>query len=368
MRLRTIGIIVVILALLATMVALGIAGAMATRDGWFEGLSNGPFGGRYTASMAKRFDPRSFDVTGPLTVDISIDEGRVRVVSVGATATVVVTPTGSAGSRTAARAALESIKPEIQYGGGILSVIWHGDPDPRPRRFDSRTLDVFVQIPTAVSTTLSIETRAADIAVRDIRGSVMAATAFGDLELANLTGAVQASTSSGNIEADNVQAGFGKVVLRTEFGDVRLNVVRAASVRAESSSGDIVLARVEAGGAGGLTARTNFGDVRLSNTIGNPITAGSDSGDVDVELDRLIGPVTATTKFGDVGVTLPAGAGADASLVTRFGSISGPFATGTGEVPEPGKPVTGRIGAGGPRVTLSTDSGDARLTIAGAAR
>ena len=45
MRLRSVLVLLVIVALVATAAGLGIAGAIATRDGWFDGFRDLSFGG-----------------------------------------------------------------------------------------------------------------------------------------------------------------------------------------------------------------------------------------------------------------------------------------------------------------------------------
>lgn len=364
MRIRTWLLVAVVLAMLATAAAIGVAGVVASRDGWLEGLRDLSFAPSDAYVQRGPEIRRDFPVDGALAVDVQIDDGDVRIVGGGVRATVVVTPTGTSATQAGATAARASIRPDIRLADGVLSVIWHGDAQPRPRSRDARSLDVTVTIPTNVKTTLTVGTGAADIAVSDVRGAIAVATAFGDLRLRDVSGAVQASTTSGDIDADGIRAGDAGLTMRTEFGDVRAADVRAGSVRAQSSSGDVVLRTVETSGADGIVGVTRFGGVTFEGTSGRSTTATSDSGDIVLRPARHAGPVTATTKFGDVDIALPAGAGAEVTLATRFGRITAPFPVGDRAGPDGGAPVTGRIGGGGPRLTAGTDSGDVRLTLA----
>ncbi|MEO8082470.1 MAG: DUF4097 family beta strand repeat-containing protein [Ardenticatenales bacterium] len=368
MRLRTWLVGLVVVALLATAAALGVAGVVASRDGWLQGLRDLSFGGSDEFRQNGPAFHESYTVRAPLTVDVQIDDGDVRIARGGVMATVVVTPTARSSSAEGAAAAVASIQPMITYDGGVLTVAWHGDANPRPRRADGRGVVVVITIPPSVTTTLSVQTRSGDVAVNGVRGSVTAATAFGDLNLVDLAGAVKATTSGGDIVASGIEAGDAAVDLHTEFGDMRLGAIHAASINAETSGGNISAIDTTATGVGGIVVRTQFGDVELSGTSGDPTTVATDGGNVRVTARALPGALTATSKFGDVDVTLPHGAGAEASVLTRFGSLIAPFVQGNVEDRDHSKPQTGRIGAGGPRVTLETDGGDARLFVAPATR
>lgn len=365
MRLRTVLIGALVLALLATMAVLGVAAAIAARDGWFSTLGDiriGPGDLQFQGTPVTR----TFGDRGPVAVEVAVDRGDVVVVRGGARATVVVTPTAHAASRDAGLAALAAISPTIAFANGRLVIRW-SDAAPRDLRRANGALDVFVRLPDAVTATLAARTHAGDIAARGLGGAVAAETDFGDVDVSGSRGGVRASSASGDITVADVDAPTADVALRTEFGDVRLTRLRAATVRAESSSGDLSATDVAATGAAGLTLRTRFGDVGGAGIDARAVAASSDSGDVRLVLRRLAGPLEATTRFGDVDVTLPAGAGADAVLTTRFGALRAPFVTGRrADDAARGEPVAGRIGAGGPAVTLSTDSGDVRLTVAGA--
>lgn len=365
MRLRTVLIGALVLALLATMAVLGVAAAIAARDGWFSSLGDIRIGPGDVTLQGTPIE-RAFDVGAGLAVEVAVDHGDIVVTRGGARATVVVTPTAHAANREAGLAALAAVSPTIVLTGGRLVVQWT-DARPRQRQRATAALDVFVRLPASTAATLAARTHAGDIAVRDVAGAVVAETDFGDVAVAGGRGNVRASSASGDIAIDDVDAPAADLDGRTEFGDVRLARLRAAAVRAESSSGDLAARDVTATGAAGLTLRTRFGDVEGAGIDARAVAASSDSGDVRLALRRLAGPLEAATRFGDVDVTLPAGAGADAVLTTRFGALHAPFVTGRArDDTARGEPVTGRIGAGGPAVTLSTDSGDVRLTVAGA--
>ncbi|MFN8423996.1 MAG: hypothetical protein U0470_11680 [Anaerolineae bacterium] len=121
----------VVLAMLATAAAIGVAGVVASRDGWLEGLRDLSFAPS-DAYVQRGPDIRDFPV-GALAVDVQID-GDVRIVGGGVRATgVVVTPTGKSATQAGATAARTSIRPDIRLADGVLSVIWHGDAQPRPQ-------------------------------------------------------------------------------------------------------------------------------------------------------------------------------------------------------------------------------------------
>ena len=74
MRWRTVLIVLVTILLLCTMAALGVAGAMASRDGWFEALEGLPFDSDKVQTTGPAVD-HAFPVSGTLTVSVGIDQG-----------------------------------------------------------------------------------------------------------------------------------------------------------------------------------------------------------------------------------------------------------------------------------------------------
>ncbi len=370
MRLRTLAIGAVVLALLATMIGLGVAAAIAHRDGWFAGFGAVELGGGAFVIQGTPVE-RTLAVPTGVTVEVAIDRGDVRVTAGGVAAVVVVTPTVRADDRDAGLAALASISPTIRFADGRLEVRWTGADAAGGRRI-APGVDVAIRLPAAAGASLSARTRAGDIAVDGVAGPIAVETDFGDVAVVGGRDGVRARSAAGDVEARDIEAPAGAVELATEFGDVRLARVRVKALQAESSSGDIDAAAVRATAAAGIVLRTRFGDVDVAGAEAAHLVAASDSGDVRLVLTRLAGGIEASTRFGDVDVSLPPGAGAEATLHTRFGSVEAPFvdagrAADVARAADRGTPWVGRVGAGGPSVALSTDSGDVRLSVGSAA-
>lgn len=362
MRLRTFVIGAVMLALVATMAGLGIAAAIAHRDGWFVGFGDAGLGRGAFVLQGTPIE-RAFAVPAGLAVDVAIDRGDVQVTAGGVEAVVVVTPTVRADARDDGLTVLAYITPTIRYRDGRLEVRW-SSPDAAARRRAAPAVDVAIRLPAAAGASLSARTRAGDIAVDGVAGPIAVETDFGDVAVAGGRDGVRARSASGDVEARDIEAPAGAVELGTEFGDVRLARVRAEALQAESSSGDIDASTLLATAA--IVLRTRFGDVVVDGVSAPSLVTTSESGNLRLVLTRLDGPLEAATRFGDVDVVLPAGAGAEATLQTRFGAIDAPFAAaGGGNAADHGAPRVGRVGAGGPPVALSTDSGDIRLTVGG---
>ena len=126
---------------------------------------------------------------------------------------------------------------------------------------------------------------------------------------------------------------LGSVQLSTGSGDIELDDVRTASVRA--GSGDIVLGDVEAD----ADIKAGSGDVRL-RSVGGATRVATGSG--NVEIGDGHGALSLKSGSGDLAVGATAG---DASLSTASGDLS-----------------VGRIDRG--KVQLRNVSGDIRLGIA----
>lgn len=216
---------------------------------------------------------QKFDTPAAITAVLDIPAGRVQFIAAERADTVVeVLPTDPGKSRDVKVAE----QTEVEYRDGVLRI----EAKAKNQYLGpAGTIEVTVQLPAgsrieakAASADFRAVGRFGDVAYESSHGSVKideAASArltivAGDVTVDRLNGPAEISTSKGDIRV--TEAVRGKVVLRTEAGDV--SVGAAAGVSAS------------------LDAGTSYG--RIQNTLKNAEGAGA-------ELD-----IHATTAYGDI--------------------------------------------------------------------
>lgn len=151
-----------------------------------------------------------------------------------------------------------------------------------------------------------------------------------------------------------------------DWHDVRMDLEVAVPtnlrVSASTVSGDL---SVE-GAHGDVDANTVSGDVRLERLHAASIHANSVSGDIDVGVDELTGrgDLYFHTVSGDVSLAVPRGFDADLSMSTVSGDMDSDFPVTLGNGRMSRRRIEARIGNGGRRLDVATVSGDLKIRMA----
>jgi DUF4097 and DUF4098 domain-containing protein YvlB len=143
--------------------------------------------------------------------------------------------------------------------------------------------------------------------------------------------------------------------------DIDVKVPKSMLVDAHSVSGNVSVVGAE----GRVRAGSVSGDVRMERLRASSVKATSVSGDVVVGVEALTGdgPLTFTSVSGNVTAELPKGIDADVTMRTVSGSLDSDFPlTLNGRVNR--HSLEARIGRGGRELEVRTVSGDVRLRAA----
>jgi hypothetical protein len=248
-------------------------------------------------------------VDGPVTLDVSVDSGFVRV-RAGESGTVQVRGILRArrwlfdwGNAEERIRQLEA-QPPVDQQGNCIRV---GDA---ADRWLLRGVSLFLEIAVPAPTTIRALGDSGDIRVEGIDGPVTCETGSGEIEVSGIASDVSASTDSGAVRIRRIR---GRVRVSTDHGEIEALEI-----------------------AGPIEASTDHGEMRLSQTMAAPIRAESDHGGISVKLAPEAGySVSVRTDHGTI--TVP-------SMEVRDAPTS--------------KEVNGRIRGGGPVVDLETDHGD----------
>jgi DUF4097 and DUF4098 domain-containing protein YvlB len=210
-------------------------------------------------------------------LELRLSAGRCEIETADTAETVVEAEpmNGSAASRDAAEALVESLSERSQGGHKLVVAM------PKMRRFVSglNNAQVLVRIRAPHGAELDAGTASADIVVRGRLGAVDVRTASGDVTIETAEQATEVKTASGAVEVRSLRAA-GSV--NTMSGDVTVGET-GAGLSVNTMSGDV---KIERAASGAIQVRSMSGDVRAGIARGATlfVDANSASGDVRSEL------------------------------------------------------------------------------------
>jgi hypothetical protein len=253
---------------------------------------------------------RSFQVSGPVTLDVTNGSGDI-VVREGGSGSVEIHAKIQAGERwgnsDAAEARVHQIEnnPPVEQDGNTIRIRQNGDHE------QWRNISIDYEITAPRETQLSSRTGSGDVTVEGIRGPVQAETGSGDVKMRGLHANVTAQTGSGDTRFEGIEA--ERVEIKTGSGDVSVRDLHCALV-ARTGSGDI---EAEGQPTGEWRLHTGSGEVklRLPSDVGFDLDARSSSGDVNTQLPITVegavghGEVRGKVRGGGVPVEVQTGSG-----------------------------------------------------------
>ncbi len=161
---------------------------------------------------------------------------------------------------------------------------------------------------------VSVRSVNGDVTVEDARGSVEVASVSGDARLRRGEGRITVSSVGGDVQIAN---GTGDVRASTVSGDVLMSDMRASSVEASTTSGDVSYSGpVDPRGRYDLT--THSGDVvlRIPADSRATVTASTFSGDIDTNFPITLAPAGTSRQRGST-LEFPLGGGGGATIAVR---------------------------------------------------
>ena len=277
---------------------------------------------------------QTFETPGPISVNVELAVGHLRIVAGTRTDTVVdVRPTNPARSSDV-RAAEQT---RVDFAGGRLSIRAPKGWRLLPPFGGGESIDVTIELPAgsnvraaaAVATfectgrlgECDLRTSAGDVRVAET-GAVQVKTSTGDISIEHACGDADLVTSSGAVRLDRVD---GAVVVKNSNGDTWIGEV-GGTLRVNAANGKIAVDHARAG----VTAKTANGDVRLGDVASGAVVALTARGKVDIGVrDGVAAWLDLSTSFGKVHSDLDAAHGPQAGegaveirARTAFGDIT----------------------------------------------
>ncbi len=261
----------------------------------------------------------TFDTPEPISVNVELGVGDIRIVASDRTDTVVEVRPSDPTKKSHVTAAEQT---RVEYAGGRLLIRAPKGWRQWTFRGGGESVDVQIGLPAGsqVRGTAGVaalrcsgrlgecryQTGVGDILLDDA-GPVEIKTGAGDITVHRAVGRAEVTAGSGTVEIGGVD---GAAVVKNSNGETRIGEV-TGDLRVSAANGKISVDRVH----GSVAAKTAMGDVRL--------------GDVSV------GPVLVQSGFGVVEVGVRDGTPAWLDLDTRFGNVQNDLHAA--EPPEPGE-------------------------------
>jgi DUF4097 and DUF4098 domain-containing protein YvlB len=272
---------------------------------------------------------RTFQVNGPVDLDVSTRSGDITV-HTGSSSTVVINARirtnmsswfGGGGSESDVRQ-IEQNPPVSQSGNNIRI---DNIPD------SDRGISVSYDITTPPQTKLHARSGSGTLKASSLRGTLEGKTGSGDIRLDNIDGDVNASTGSGSIELDHINGG---AQVHTGSGSIRLHSGGQGNVQASTGSGSITVEGV----SGAVEAKTGSGNIDVGGTQKGDWRFSTGSGSIRLHVaSNAAFDLDAHTGSGRVYVQHP---------ITMQGEVGN------------AKTVMGKVNGGGPLMHVRSGSGN----------
>jgi DUF4097 and DUF4098 domain-containing protein YvlB len=256
-----------------------------------------------------------FETPEPITADIEIYVGQVRINASDRTDTVVEVRPGDPSSETSVQAAEQTI---VEFSGGRLLV-----KGPKPKglaylRAWRGHIDVTVDLPAASRIDAKV---AADLIATGPLGETILRSSNGDLRLEE-TGPLVAKSSVGDISVDRV-TGPAEVIAST--GAIRIGTIDGPGT-VKNSTGGINLGEA----TGDLLLKTGTGDVTVGRALAG-LTAKTAHGRIRIGA-VVRGTVHLENGYGKVSVGIAEGTAAWLDVHSKNGVVRNTLAAA--EAPE----------------------------------
>ena len=215
---------------------------------------------------------KSFDVSGPVRVDVSLNAGEVDVdPSLDGRVEVELTARDSQSQQL-----VDAARVELRGSGERAEIVVHVPARPLASLFSRQTISCRITCPAGSD--LKARTKSADVHARGTLGNVDIATASGDAQISDTLGELSMKSASGDLTAASIG---GRATVNTASGDVTIESV-AGNVDANAVSGDI-----EIGSAlSGVKANSVSGDTTIDMVSAGQVAANAVSGDIRIGVRR----------------------------------------------------------------------------------
>jgi hypothetical protein len=215
---------------------------------------------------------RTFDVAGPVEMEISLASGEIEVdPSLEGRVEVELVAHDEESQKL-----VDAARVELSDGRLVVDVPQRRGGFSLGLVFGRSGIGCRIRCPEGSG--VSARTKSADVLARGTIGALRVATASGDVAAGDVTGRLDVKSASGDLEARSVG---GAVSVQTASGDISIESA-GGSVDVNTASGDLRIGEA----LDDVTANTVSGDQHHGAVMRGRVTAHSVSGDVTIAVRR----------------------------------------------------------------------------------
>lgn len=316
-------IIAVLLALCVLMAAVLVISTRNIRqwDIWNH-ISLGGIGAANVSAEAD--EQKSFTVDTPATLVIDNTCGKIDVRAVDGSE-IRLTAHKQAWGKDQAEAQAELAKFQVsatQEGNTVHISLQNPDQVCHGARLRPNNVDFLVETP--VQTAVQAASELGDVSLQGSQGDAKLKSSFGNVSAQDVQGAIAIETANGRVQAQSIQAGDGKVDLKSSFGSIDVVEATADTLQVITTNGAIHVQGAAISGA--VTLSSDFGSVNWADGSGQTLDAKSKNGGVTLSNLQIDAAAQAASDFGSIHLD---GVQADSySATTKNGRIEIGGATG----------------------------------------
>lgn len=293
---RPVVITLLVVALALVCLGIGAVAFFAVNNGF---PTNSPFDRNNISSVLEESKTLKVDSEKPLTLTVTDEAGNVTITGANVDS-VQVKAVKTAYDSTQARAdeEVKTIEYTIEQVGDTITLKYQ-IPDSMNFNNNINTVDFIITVP--METVINVDANFGTVDVQDIQGAVDITNDFGNVTAKNIEGELAVKSNSGRINVNAVDAGDKNVIIRTDFGDITLEQVKAKDVSAISNSGTATFTDVRA--AGDAYIKTDFGNTIYENGSAATLTMDSNSGRIRISKVNVTKELNIQNDFGDIDLT-----------------------------------------------------------------
>jgi DUF4097 and DUF4098 domain-containing protein YvlB len=324
-----------ILITVVVLISLAILGSRHTDGVFAAGSADGSFS-------------RSFNVSGPVQLDLENGSGSVTIRRGGSNKVDVNARIRANNWFSNSDDEIKKIEqnPPVEQNGNTIRIY-------RPEPSDIfKHVSITYDITVPEQTNVKSSTGSGSQTIDGVTGPVFARSGSGSLHLTNIGSQVEAKTGSGSIELDGIK---GSADVETGSGSVRASGVGGGS-KIHTGSGGIDLRQTA---PGDVQAETGSGHIRLEGVEG-AVRATAGSGGIDVE-GRPKGQWEFHSGSGGIDIRTPNDVGLDLYAKTSSGrvNVNPPITIENSQLNN--REVRGKVRGGGIPVEATTGSGSINI-------
>jgi len=247
----------------------------------------------------------TFDSRGPISVNVEIGVGEIRLIAGDRTDTVVDVRPADPSKKGDVKAAQQT---GIDYSDGALRIKGHQGWRNYTIRGGGEAIHVIIELPAGSTVTgeagvgtlhatgrfgdFRYKSGAGDVQIDEAAG-VSIKTAAGDITLGRAAGDCDIATASGAVRLGIIEGG---AVVKNSNGDIEIGDI-AGDLRVKAANGKVSVDRAQST----VAVVTAKGDIRLSEVVRGAVVAKTAYGRIDVGVrDGVAAWLDLNTAFGKV--------------------------------------------------------------------